>query len=210
MKRKIKLLFNDIRSKFVNIHIHDLIVGKEGINKDLLSGLQSLVTILAIIFAGFWFLISDEGSRKLNISHSFKSYGISENYRWVGVSVKIENAGRRLVNIENGKVWLQKILPIPRDIKKLIDSNQLLIPKDKREVQWNIIGKIYNEEIKAEILPGETDELEYDFIIPCYVKVVKLYSHYGKQDDDALVWQHTSVHEVKEINNKELNKCIKN
>lgn len=178
--------------------IHGLFVGIDGWKKEVISTMQSVVTILAILIGGIWFFISDQGSRKVNISHSEANYKLNEKWRWIELSIKIENAGKRIAYIESATIWLQKILPVPKDIQELIDKDKRIIPKGKREVQWNIIGRPYNEHLSVEILPGELDVLEFDFIIPESIQVVKAYSHFAKPNAPNIGWQHTSIIEFRD------------
>ena len=174
-------------------NFHRILVGDDEAVKNIISSIQSLSTIAAIIIGGLWFVLSDQGSRKVNVSHSVSTYVISDDWRWVGTIIKIENAGNIAIKIDEGTVWLQKILPVPLSIRKLIEKNEPIIQSGKREVQWGLIGDPRKDNLSVTILPGEVDELEYDFIVPNSTKVVKLYSHFTKPNNKEIGWQHTTI-----------------
>jgi len=180
-------------------YFHRVLVGNDESVKNIISSIQSLFTIAAILIGGIWFIFSDQGSRKVNVSHSVSTYVISDKWRWVGTKIRVENAGNIAIKIEDGTVWLQKILPVPVSVQDLIDNDKALIPDGEREVQWGVIGDIRKDSLSVTILPGEVDELEYDFIVPTTTKVVKLYSHFSKSNNPDIGWQHTSVIDLQDV-----------
>ena len=163
---------------------------------EFISILQSIFTIAAIIAAGWWFFFQAETSPRINQSHLVKYYKIHDDWTWIYVSIKLENPGKRPVSLSSEKVWLQKILPIAKNIKDKIEQDINLI-SEKGDIDWPLIGKPYQKEIDREIHPGESDTLNYEFVIPSYVKTIMLYGFY-QTDGSTNGWPLASLHDLRE------------
>lgn len=172
--------------------LHSVLVGEGGKKKDVLAATQSILTCFALLVGGIWFLISNEGSQKLSVQHTIVSYQLNKDWRWVGVAVKLENVGKVALEIDEGIVWIQKILPLPDNVKTLIDAGKPVLEAGLSSIRWQRIGDPIKNTIKARVLPNESDTLRYDFLIPSYVKVARIYSAY-KRGEDNNVWDCATV-----------------
>ena len=110
----------------------------------------------------------------------------------MGVAVKLENVGKVALEIDEGIVWIQKILPLPDNVKTLIDAGKPVLEAGLSSIRWQRIGDPIKNTIKARVLPNESDTLRYDFLIPSYVKVARIYSAY-KRGEDNNVWDCATV-----------------
>lgn len=164
--------------------------------KEIVNILQSIFTIAAIIAAAWWFFLQTEASPRVGISHSVTHHKIHDNWTWIYVSIKLENLGKIPVNFSSEKVWLQKILPIDKNIKDRIEQDVSLI-SEKGRVDWPLIGESYQKEIDIDIYPGESDTLNYEFVIPSYIKTIRLYSFYQNQKQGFNKgWRLVSLHDL--------------
>lgn len=161
--------------------------------KDVTYVIQSVLTIAAIIVAAIWFIMRAEATPKANISHTLEHEKITDKWTWVHVGVIISNPGVRRLELRHGTFRIQGIMPLADVIKEKINKGEAIIPKDDGIVKWPTIGKIYlnendkreviceneyeNREININIDPGETQKLVVEFLIPSFVKAVRIYSH---------------------------------
>ena len=158
---------------------------------------QSFVTVAAIVAAGFWSFLQRDTSPKANISHMVTHRQINENLTWVHVSITITNAGKTTLDLASGVIRIQKILPLDPKIKERIDRNENPIPKDSMIVAWPRIGDSYKPPLKIKIKPGESDILKSEFIIPSYVKTVKIYSFFTNEKESKTGWSATTIYDLK-------------
>lgn len=170
--------------------------------KDVADVIQSILTIIAIIAAGIWFIMRAETTPKANISHTLEHEPITEKWTWVHVGVIISNPGVRRLELRHGTFRIQGIMPLGDVIKEKIQKGEAIIPKDDGIVKWPTIGKIYvnenyktdviceneyeNRDVKIDIDPGESQKLVVEFLIPSFVEAVRIYSHLYR---DKTIWE---------------------
>lgn len=163
--------------------------------KDLASIVQSSVTVIAIIFAGIWFIEKRESSLKANISHLVTHRKISDDWTWVHLEVTILNDGSRLLNIQKGIIWVQQILPIDQQLTEKLRRGEYPIPKDGTQVIWPRIGDPYTLSFDTWIEPGESDTLYYDFIIPSSARKIRIYSFFNKEAS-KIGWSMATIYNI--------------
>ncbi len=161
--------------------------------KDVASIIQSVLTIIAIIVAAIWFSMRAEATPKANISHTLKHEQITDKWTWVHVGVIISNPGVRRLELRHGTFRIQGITPLADVIKEKIQKGEAIIPKDDGIVKWPTIGKIFvnengkreviceneyeNRDISIDIDPGESQKVVVEFLVPSFLKAVRIYSH---------------------------------
>lgn len=195
--------------------------------KDVAGVIQSILTITAIILAGIWFFMRAEVTPKANISHTLEHEQITDKWTWVHVGVIISNPGLRRLELRHGTFRIQGIMPLGDIIKEKIKKGEAVIPKDDAIVEWPTIGKIYvnedrkteiiceneyeNRDIKIDIDPGESQKLVVEFLIPSFVKAVRIYSHVyrdkscwenaisfcGFENGKKIGWYEVSIYDLK-------------
>lgn len=172
-------------------------------NKDALSALQSVVAVLAIVGGVIWFLWRGQASERVEISHQLEYRLISDKWIWLQTQINIQNTGERTVRDLYGHVSVRKILPLPKEIKRRIQDWESIILEDYEVVDWPTIGKPKEFEDTFYLLPGERDTLYFDFIVPCKVKTINLYSWLAKDPEASSYWAHSSMHDL----SVELSRC---
>ncbi len=163
--------------------------------KDIISILQSIFTIAAIIAGTWWFFFQAEASPRVEISHSVVHRKIHNQWIWVYASISLSNVGKRPVHFNSITVWLQKILPLDKNIKYKMEQGTKII-NEKGDVEWPLIGELYQSTIDIKIEPGEKDKINYEFLVPSYVKTVKLYSFLQKEGTN-IGWSLASIYDLK-------------
>jgi hypothetical protein len=181
--------------------------------KDIAGVIQSIVTVVAIIAAGIWFLVRAEASPKFNISQKVTHREIDKNWTWIHVWVNVSNPGNRTIYLKSGKFRVQGILPLDKNIQEKIEQGESIISKNNRLVLWpKIVNKNDENEyedikINARINPGENDNINIEFIIPSYFKTVKIYSYLEKEisfweelfscESPQRGWFETTIYDIK-------------
>lgn len=195
--------------------------------KDVTYVIQSVLTIIAIIGAGIWFIMRAETTPKANISHTMEHEQITDKWTWVHVGVIISNPGVRRLELRHGTFRIQGIMPLGNAIKEKIKKGEAIIPKDDGIVKWPTIGKIYvNEDQKREVIceneyenrdinididPGESQKLVVEFLIPSSVEAVRIYSYVyrnksfwenvksfcGLESGEKYAWYEVSIYDLK-------------
>lgn len=148
---------------------------------------QSVATVIAIIVAGIWFIERREASLKADITHTIIHRQIDDKQTWLRVSIEISNQGKRLLDLKSGTIAIHRILPLGSD-----DIPGL---KDYR-VDWPLIGKPCKRELNIKIEPGEKDHLDHEFLIPCNVQTVEIYSYFQNPENPDIGWPKSTVYDL--------------
>lgn len=164
--------------------------------KDLFSLLQSFLIICSILAAGVWFVMHREAWPKANISHEVNHLQISPDWTWLRVAVRLENVSKRLLEIEQGTIRVQQILPLDSQIAQSLAAGENPVSTEELIVPWPRLGNSYQLKTHCEIEPGETDILEYEFIIPAHIQVVKIYTYFANSDSVPLGWSKGSIYQL--------------
>lgn len=163
--------------------------------KEILSIIQALVTIAAIVGAGLWFIVERQATRKAGIEHETTHHRLTNDLTWVHLSITMENVGRRKLDITSGVIRVQQILPIHDELQRSIDAGSNLIEDEKYSVAWPVIRE-YSPQLKVSIEPGETHIKSFEFIIKSDIKVIRIYSFFSETDNGDLGWTHSTIYQI--------------
>jgi hypothetical protein len=150
---------------------------------------QSVLTAIAIIATGVWFLMQGEAEPKANIEHTVIHREINDERTWIRVSIKISNQGKRLLNLESGLFSIHQVLPLESDDIPSLTNHK---------VSWPLIGKPCNRTLNIRIEPGEEDCFEHEFIIPHKIQAVEIYSYFQNPENPGYGWQESTVYDLTE------------
>jgi hypothetical protein len=167
--------------------------------KNWASLIQSIVTILAIIAAGIWFFWRGEASPKANIVHEVVHRQITDKWIWLHISTIISNVGKSSLEINSGIIRVQQILPLDQIISEKIKRNESPIDQEAMIVLWPQIGDTYSPKINMKIEPSENDRVKCEFIIPSYVRTIKIYSYFKKAEDSTVGWSTATIYDFNKI-----------
>jgi hypothetical protein len=163
----------------------------------LLKIVQSAVTTAAILAAGAWFLMQGEAEARANISHEVTHRPLDDRWTWVGLSVTVENAGNRRLDLERGIVRIQQVLPLDAALAGKLAAGESLM--DGTAIPWPRIGESYELELHNQIQPKESDSsFHYDFVVPSNVRTVRLYSYFEQRADPPLGWGHATFYDIRD------------
>lgn len=172
--------------------------------KDVTEIFQFLFTILAIVIGGSWsyllFIRRRQIYPRANLKHSIIHRKITNQKNLLHLCVSISNDGEVLISLEKGEVWIHQIIPVTPQLITYIEKGGDPVREGKTEIQWPLLCLRSSKWKKNdfEIEPGETDSIEYDFVIDERIKCVEVYSQYwntkkGKKD---LLWHLTTLHDL--------------
>lgn len=144
--------------------------------------IQKIVSITAIIIGGIWtynlFILHREAYPKADVSYQIEQRKLSNEYTLIQVFIKVENSGNTVLRLIKGDVRLLDISFPNESIEK--DLKQFGKPALRKEstFHWETIQfvKIDWPKGKIEIEPSESDQLDFEFIIPSHYKFIKIYS----------------------------------
>ena len=164
--------------------------------KDWVNIIYSFLMILAAIAALILFWLQREGYRHANVDHEVTHRALDDRWVWIQAGIRIENTGRRLLHFDRATVRMQRVLPLEPEFRELLAEGQSIIPGGKRRVPWRRIGDAYNVPTSVRLEPGETDVTEYEFVIPCHIKTVRIYSYLEKSASPSYGWSHSSIYDI--------------
>lgn len=190
-----------------------LIVEDIASTKDFVQTIQSVLTTLGLIIAGFWawrkFRKRREIFPKLRLKHEVTSFPIDNtDYRAVHVILTLENLGNVLIKSEGGETKIDVLDPSPpllKKIKEVVDSNESppgCINTGKAEFPWEYAQKHSLQEVELE--PGEDDKVMFDFFIHNSYQKVMVYSFVqNPKKAKDIGWRAFTIVNFGKQNNKE-------
>jgi hypothetical protein len=165
--------------------------------KDAFEIAKSIINILAVFVGAIWgyriFWLKRQKYPRINITYQVVHKNLTAERNLLNVIVNLSNDGDVLVRLKSGEVWVQQILPLPRNFSFLIDEGKDLIkilrdvvPDESREMwqteaAWPVISHYtidFKTWHKKEIEPGSSLQLRYDFILDKKIRLIKIYAFY--------------------------------
>lgn len=150
------------------------LTAKVSFTKDTLAALQSMVTIGAILAAGWWFLANRQNRPRVRIEHSVSQRpdrGEPGNV-FIGVEVKVTNIGNVHVDLEGGEIEIAEVNPAGKTLEK-------------------------DPPIRVSLEPGESDQILFrKLLIPSSISTLELRTRLTAPDNYE--WVYRSLFDVDE------------
>jgi hypothetical protein len=166
--------------------------------------LKSLTEAIAIVIAGLW---TYELYIKNRYDHPYRNGMI-----YLSVFVTVTNEGKTKLDLGGGRISVRQILPVPEQIKKMLHetinrsgeeeirlgTSQGLFIDSGQRFGWITLGLRQWSQLRGkmkELEPGQTREIQFDFLIEDEVKVVEAISYieYSKSSwESATLYSLTS------------------
>lgn len=195
--------------------------------KEITETFKSVVEVIAIIVAGFWtyerFIKTKEETREEhpypNLQHRIEHFPLEKNLVYLSVFVTVTNVGKRKLSLSRGKIYIRQVSPMPRkvlrDVLELVDDQRssdirsgkapsLFIDGGQR-LCWEKIGEREWMGLGGKILelePGQTREIQFDFLISNEVDVIEAISYF----DEKLGWGLATLYSLETIKRRQLGK----
>jgi hypothetical protein len=184
-------------------------------SKSVLDIVQSLVTIGAVIFGGVWsyilFIQGRNWSPHANIEHKLSHIELSKELILMRVEIDVSNTGTSQLRLAKTVIRIQQILPISRCpaqgpcAKQEIKIASEKIERESDGFTWPLVAKreTISEDV-GPIEPGEKQSLEYEFILPSDVKIVRVYTYFKNgiisEPKNEIGWEASSYYDLRPSN----------
>ncbi|MFY0569113.1 hypothetical protein ACN28E_35545 [Archangium lansingense] len=193
--------------------------------ESLASAVQSLATVLALGFGGFWtyklFVQQRQHYPRARLAHHVESRPFERNSVLLSVALTVTNDGPVLLPVEYVEVVVQQILPPPLEV--LAHRGALGDIAANQTSGWKIVATSPNEQRSelgyaaphradetgknldgGEIEPGESTQYFYQFILSAEVQAVAVRSYFAnKRKQPRLGWSLTTLHDLHRDKNNE-------
>lgn len=168
-------------------------------SKDLAAIVQSVATVVALCFGGYWTYKTFMGERanlpKANMSNGVTFIKVGPTGVVVRVTIAISNIGKSLLNLQSLKVQLYQVVPLLDDVAELEG-------RDTQEFEWREMKQQRRMDWPKgdrEIEPGESDEEHFDFLLDPCPDLIQVYSylenHHKKKE---IGWRKTNIYSTME------------
>lgn len=171
--------------------------------RDLIDTIQKCVTIAAVIIGGIWtynaFIEHREVYPKANLTHGITDFKLPNGDNFIRVNISIRNSGNVLLSLSKAEIRLEHVLPINQRILDELVSRKNKIMEGRDRFQWSPIRirqTTWNPGT-AEIEPGESHNMYYEFIIPPEHKVINVYTWFEnieKRPVKSIGWYASTLH----------------
>lgn len=164
---------------------------------------QTVLAILGIALAGYWYFIERKGVPHADIAQKLEIMPIQPGLVAVESHLTIKNLGSRLLKLTEADIRLQQVSP-PRmlpyeELQKLSaeryftaavrSDGELTRLFDQGELKWPTL-KWYSGRIDRHIEPGETDLVVTTFLVRCDLRIVRVAAYLEKSR--KLAWSAAS------------------
>jgi hypothetical protein len=169
--------------------------------KDALATIQSFATIVALIVGGYWtyttFIMERTSFPHVKMSQTVQGRLVAPEWYWIMASITVENTGKYLVSIDNIDVRVQQISPLSDNISKHISETTDPAPKNQMHIPWPLICR-YWRPFHRRIEPGESDTFEVEFLVPAWLKTIRVYTYLKNLAlTEEVGWDKVTVFEMK-------------
>lgn len=180
--------------------------------------LKSITEGAAIIIAGIWtyevYIKNRYDYPYPKIQQRVKYYSLGNGYNYLSVFVTVSNEGKTKLDLSSGTILVRKVLPLSSSIEKIIskssvkdiqagknvsvdESDKLFIDKSQR-VGWTTLGeRTWKDNLRGkmhEFEPGQTREIQFDFLFQDDVEVVEVISYFEIKKTGH--WEYGTLHDV--------------
>jgi hypothetical protein len=150
-----------------------------GSQKDALSTIQAVATVLALSVGGLWtyqiFILEREISPHVDISQVVAGKLISPDRYWIQISLTTKNTGKSLVQFDAADITIEQITPLPRKVEEDIENNKDPISPGNWNGPWQGLCR-YVRPFSPSIEAGESDTSEVEFVIPAWLQTVRIFT----------------------------------
>lgn len=166
--------------------------------------IQALATAAALGLGGGWsiwlFMERRERYPRASIEHLVTHKPIGDGKVLLRVDVRVSNIGEVLMSLVCLETRIQQVLPVPTSVADKIRQGVDPVPEGGTDVEWPLLKSREPEfeKVDCEIEPGETQDINYDFIVDSDVETVQVYSYVRneKKRKRKLSWELTTLYDL--------------
>lgn len=167
--------------------------------KHILEIVQSIATIIALLAGAIWalyiYIDQREAKPQLNINHQIKSLLLNPEYRLIHITVIHENRGNTLIKLNQADIRLQRVMPLPRNVSDKLKNLNNPIRKNELVIRWPLLCRRLLKHT-LELEPNETHESINEFVVPSYVKIIRIYTYYPNEEKNSIGWAKATIYNV--------------
>lgn len=160
----------------------------------------TVVTTVAVLVGGWWFLLRRASVRKANVSHRVTFVAAGDEV-YVNVQVRIKNSGNRQIVIDGGKpragdTWSNAV--VVEEVVPYLESNDTeLMPGTAELRMLSLEALAFPGRLTIE--PDEEQAIVFDFRIPQRTQVVRIYSYIDNDYNNGSGWNTVTIHKVETL-----------
>jgi hypothetical protein len=176
--------------------------------KDRITSIQSLVTILALFVGGFWtyriFIEQRQDHPRLKVEHRIQYWKISSEQVLLSVDEVLTNTGSVKVDLPGGIIRVIQVMPLPPSVAAELSIAQQTPTHSRAEAsiydptKWYVLVDSHRTWKSGSVViePGESDTVPNEFIIPAAVRVVAVYSFVNNPENARLGWNGLTYYDL--------------
>ena len=174
--------------------------------KDLAGGIQSALTVFAIVVGGVFALVKLQVFRTfephLTITHEVHHRYVGDSYVHIDVTATLRNSSRVAVEIREAEFSIQQISPVSDEEVEAVYSD-VFIDKKLIYLQWPFLESVPFEWDEGEMViePNESHQQTYEFIVLGHLETVLIYTYFEnpqfpRPPKSAEGWAATTVYDI--------------
>lgn len=174
--------------------------------KDVAGGIQSALTVFAIVVGGVFALFKLQVFRTfephLTVTHEVHHRYVGDSYVHIDVTATLRNSSRVAVGLRQAEFSIQQVSPMPDEEVEALYAD---VFEDEKPVylQWPVLESFPFEwdEGQMVIEPGESHQETFEFISLAYVETVLIYTYFQnplspRPPKSAEGWAATTVYDI--------------
>ena len=162
--------------------------------EQMASIIHSAAMVTALVVGGIWtywlFVRKRQIYPRASIAHHSTHRDIGEGKTLLHVDVTVSNNGDVLVSLVESETRVQQVLPLTAQVSDKIVAGIDPVKKGDTEVPWPHIGRHRKkwEPRMCEIEPGDSQQINHDFIVDSDVETIEIYSYVLNEKNVRASW----------------------
>lgn len=138
------------------------------------------------------------------MTHKTTCISLSDNRRIVRLTASIHNIGDVLIELTEGKAWMQQMAPDTDEVIQAVDQIKFDV-YSQAEVEWPKVGEVRTwSGDPREIEPSETADIHIDFLVLTSATVVNIYTYFENTSKSTfwgieirnIGWRTETIHQL--------------
>jgi hypothetical protein len=126
--------------------------------------MESIFTMAALAVGAWWFFHKRTPKPGANITHDVTMWREADSI-FIHLAVRITNCGSVLMQIESGCAWVEQLQPLPENTQRELEAGDF-VPAGRVDAEWSQLQqRDLPKGFLQEIEPGETDQIDFDFVL---------------------------------------------
>jgi hypothetical protein len=146
--------------------------------KDAVSTIQALATVLALgVGAVLGYIVVT--APNVELSQVVTGKLIASRWYWIQISITAKNIGTRgILTFDTVDSRIEQITPLPEPIESDIKNDKDPVGATDLSIPWSGLCR-YSRSFPLRLVPGESDTILVDFVIPAWLKTIRVYTYLG-------------------------------